>query len=54
MVRKSKKGIVGKRTVPGTGYAVPGPGLDLVEDNLKSSREIEAADRRARKNEGLE
>lgn len=54
MVRKSKKGIVGKVTTPGTGFGIPGPGLDLVRQDLKSSKEIEAATREAREKEGLE
>lgn len=54
MVRKSKKGIVGKVTVPGTGRVMPGPGIDLVDQNLKSSGEIEKASHEAREREGLE
>lgn len=53
MVRKSKKATVGKRTVPGTGYGIPGPGLDLVDNNLKSSKEIEKAEQKAKHEEGL-
>jgi hypothetical protein len=53
MVRKSKKGIVGKNTVPGSGI-MPGPGIDLVDNNLKSSKEIQSAADRQAKKEGLE
>lgn len=54
MVRKSKKGIVGKRTIPGSGFGTPGPGIDFVEEHLTSGREIEEAVHKESKKEGLE
>jgi hypothetical protein len=54
MVRKSKKAITGKRTIPGSGFGIPGPGLDLVKDHLTSAREIVREEKRVREEEGLE
>lgn len=54
MVRKSKKAIVGKHTVPGSGIEMPGPGLDLVDQGLTSSKKIEKAEHKAREKQGLE
>jgi hypothetical protein len=54
MVRKSKKAIVGKHTVPGSGAQFPGAGLDLVDENLTSSKKIEEAEHETKKNQGLE
>jgi hypothetical protein len=54
MVRKSKKAIVGKHTIPGSGTQFPGVGLDLVDQNLTSSKEIERAEQGTKKRQGLE
>jgi hypothetical protein len=54
MVRKSKKAIVGKHTIPGSGTEFPGAGLDLVDENLTSSKEIEKAEHQTKERQGLE
>lgn len=54
MVRKSKKGIVGKALPTLSHRYKVGPGIDFVQDNLISGTEIASAVRNARSEKGLE
>lgn len=54
MVRKSKKGIVGKAIPTSSHRYKVGPGIDFVQDNLTNGIAISIADKNARANKGLE
>ena len=54
MVRKSKKGIVGKSNPTSSHRYKVGPGIDFVQDNLTNGYEISQAARNAEVNKGLE
>lgn len=54
MVRKSKKGIVGKATPTASHRYRIGPGIDFVRQNLTNGSEISRATQDAKSNKGLE
>lgn len=54
MVRKSKKGIVGKSTPTMHHRYRIGPGTDFVQENLTNGYEISKAVRNAKIDKGLE
>lgn len=54
MVRKSKKGIVGKATPTTTHRYRIGPGIDFVQENLTNGNEISRAVENAKADKGLE
>lgn len=54
MVRKSKKGIVGKATPTTFHRYKVGPGIDFVQENLTNGNEISRAVKDAKIEKGLE
>lgn len=54
MVRKSKKGIVGKAMPTSSHRYKVGPGIDFVQDNLTNGIEISKAVHNAKADKGLE
>lgn len=53
MVRKSKKGIVGKALPTSSHRYKVGPGIDFVQNNLTNGIEISSAIHKAKEEKGM-
>lgn len=53
MTRKSKKGIVGKSIPTASRRYKVGPGIDLIDHNLTTGREIEEAVKSSNLDKGI-